>query len=209
MGLVAWGKPKVRLLRNLLGEFRRMQIRRKGVVVGKQVQIYGRILIARSPGSSVVLGRGVVLNASGRRNTLESRGPNVIQTIRPSANLNIGADTGMTSSTISCAKYISIGERVLLGSGVLITDSDHHVVRPEAGRYRRFMGLPDSSSDREIIIENDVFIGARTIILKGVTIGQGSVIGAGSVVTRSIPSGWIAGGNPCVPLRPLYSMELN
>ena len=47
-----------------------------------------------------------------------------------------------------------------------------------------------------VIIENDVFIGAHCIILKGVTIGEGSIIGAGSVVTKSVPAGEIWAGNP-------------
>ncbi|WP_354298600.1 DapH/DapD/GlmU-related protein [Pseudarthrobacter sp. PvP022] len=52
-------------------------------------------------------------------------------------------------------------------------------------------------------IGDDVFIGARSIILKGVEIGNGSVIGAGSVVSASIPAGVVAAGNPCTVLRPL------
>ena len=52
-------------------------------------------------------------------------------------------------------------------------------------------------------IEDNVFVGSRSIILKGVTIGKDSVIGAGSVVVRSIPPGVIAAGNPAKVIRPL------
>ena len=54
-----------------------------------------------------------------------------------------------------------------------------------------------------IVIEDHVLIGARSIILKGVTIGHGSVIGAGSVVVRDIPANCIAAGNPCVVIKML------
>lgn len=143
------------------------------------------------------MGERVTLNASVRRNTLESRGPNILQTVRPGAAISIGNDTGMTSATISSAVAITVGERVLIGAGVLITDNDHHVVSPGKGQQRRFMGLPSTDATDAVVIGDDVFIGARAIVLKGVTIGNGSVVGAGSVVTQSIPPFTVAAGNPC------------
>ena len=58
-----------------------------------------------------------------------------------------------------------------------------------------------NKKDKPIIIEDDVLIGTRCIILKGVTIGARSIIGSGSVVTKSIPSDCIAAGNPCKVIR--------
>lgn len=55
----------------------------------------------------------------------------------------------------------------------------------------------DVPNTKPIIIEDDVLIGARSIVLKGITIGARSIIGAGSIVTKSIPSDCIAAGNPC------------
>ena len=54
-----------------------------------------------------------------------------------------------------------------------------------------------------IVIEDDVWVGAHSIILKGVTIGARSIIGAGSVVTKSIPADCVAAGNPCKVLKSL------
>lgn len=79
----------------------------------------------------------------------------------------------------------------MIGSGCLITTTDSHPIHWEA---RRLNTEPPASAP--VIIEDDVFIGARSIVLKGVTIGQGAVIGAGSVVTKSIPPRVIAAGNP-------------
>jgi acetyltransferase-like isoleucine patch superfamily enzyme len=99
--------------------------------------------------------------------------------------------------TISAGQSIRVGARVLMGSGVLITDSDHHPVHVAPGMRRRFLGLPEASQDRPVVIGDDVFIGARSIILKGASIGDGAVIGSGSIVTGTIPPGCVAAGNPC------------
>lgn len=66
----------------------------------------------------------------------------------------------------------------------------------------RFLGKPRNDKNwnvvknKEIIIENDVWIGMRSIILKGVTIGEKSIVAAGSVVTKSVPANTIVAGNP-------------
>jgi acetyltransferase-like isoleucine patch superfamily enzyme len=84
---------------------------------------------------------------------------------------------------------IRIGANALLGSNVEILDSDFHDLRPD----RRRGGRPRMA--RVELCEN-VFVGDGVKILKGVTVGAHSVIGAGSVVTKSIPGGVIAAGNP-------------
>lgn len=88
-----------------------------------------------------------------------------------------------------------IGNNVLIGSGCVICDSDAHPIHPSE---RQNHELTKSSP---IIIGNDVFIGARSIILKGVTIGEGAVIGAGSVVTKDVPSMCVYAGNPAILIK--------
>lgn len=92
---------------------------------------------------------------------------------------------------------ITIGERVLIGTGVEIFDSDFH------GLNINERGRSDPQLAKPVVIENDVFLGSNSKILKGVTIGRGSIIANSSVVTRNIPSGVIAGGNPARVIRPL------
>jgi acetyltransferase-like isoleucine patch superfamily enzyme len=95
---------------------------------------------------------------------------------------------------------IRIGARALLGSYVEIFDSDFHDLRPE----RRRDGWPKMAP---VELCEDVFVGDGVKILKGVTIGAHSVIGAGSVVTSSIPAGVIAAGNPAHVIRALAATD--
>ncbi|WP_431293731.1 acyltransferase [Pedobacter sp. P26] len=114
----------------------------------------------------------------------------ILKVLNPGSQLIIGRNVGMSGGTISCSLYIEIGDNVLIGSGAAITDSDAHPINP--------MLRNDSSQIlmAPVVIGNDVFIGARAIILKGVNIGKGAVIGAGSVVARDVPEMMIVAGNP-------------
>lgn len=91
---------------------------------------------------------------------------------------------------------IRIGSDCLIGAHVEIFDSDFHDLHPE----RRKTGPPATA---EVEIGDNVFIGMGVRILKGVSIGSDAVIGAGSVVTGSIPAGVIAAGNPARVIREL------
>jgi maltose O-acetyltransferase len=109
-------------------------------------------------------------------------------------NIHIGADSFLNfNCVILDTVAVTIGDRVQIGSAVQILAADHPL-DPEARRT----GV---ESGRPVVIEDDVWIGAGAILVPGVTIGTGSVIGAGSVVTRDIPAGVVAVGNPCRVLR--------
>jgi acetyltransferase-like isoleucine patch superfamily enzyme len=114
-----------------------------------------------------------------------------LEAAAPSASIEIGDDVQINNNAFikSEGPGIRIGPRALLGSEVTIYDSDFHDLRP--GRRRG--GSPRMAA---VELGEDVFVGDRVLILKGVEIGAHSVIGAGSVVTKSIPAGVIAAGNP-------------
>ncbi len=99
---------------------------------------------------------------------------------------------------ISCARKISIGNSCMLASSVYITDADWH------GIYDR--SLPVGKA-KEVNIGDNVWIGDSSIICKGVSIGENSIIGAGAVVTGDIPPNCIAAGNPAVVIRELDNKE--
>jgi acetyltransferase-like isoleucine patch superfamily enzyme len=97
---------------------------------------------------------------------------------------------------------LKIGNRVLISWNVSVFDNNSHPL-DAAERHAHFMD-PDAEvtiPSAPVVIEDDVWIGCNCVILKGVTIGKGSIISAGSVVTKSIPPGVIAAGNPAAVIK--------
>ena len=88
---------------------------------------------------------------------------------------------------ISSAKSIRIGDNCMFAANVIISDSDWH------GIYNRIRPF---RCTKPVVIENNVWLGERVIVTKGVTIGENSVVGSGSVVTKSIPPNSVTAGNP-------------
>ena len=109
-----------------------------------------------------------------------------------SASIRIGAGTWLNNNFCAIAEHtsISIGRNCLIGANVEISDSDFHGMAVVARRK----SLPEWA--RPVAIGDDVFIGSNVKILKGVTVGAGSIIANSSLVTKDIPAGVIAGGNP-------------
>lgn len=112
--------------------------------------------------------------------------------IEENGKLVIGDHVGLSGTTIYCATSITIGNYVNFGGNVSIWDTDFHPLDFEDRRLHienRIKSLP-------VVICDDVFVGANTLILKGVKIGERSIVGAGSIVTKSIPNDEIWAGNP-------------
>ena len=114
------------------------------------------------------------------------------------SNIFIGDDVWINNNFIivSEGEGIEIGDRTLIGINVEIIDTNSHDLHPS----RRTSGTPETKS---VTIGKNVFIGANVKILKGVTIGDNSVIANGSLVTKSIPANVIAGGFPAKVIRSL------
>ena len=118
----------------------------------------------------------------------------------------IGNNVGISSSCIWAKERITIGDNVNIGGDCLIMDNDAH---PHNYILRRMDYWKTEEEDiylkqiptSPIEIGDDVWIGARCQILKGVHIGPRSIIAAGSVVTNDIPADCVAGGNPCRVIR--------
>lgn len=113
--------------------------------------------------------------------------------------LVVGNNVGMSSTAIVCHEKIEIGDNVNLGGNVVIYDTDFHSLNPKDRLIFSIDIL--NAKTKPVKICNNVFVGAHSTILKGVTIGENSIIGACSVVTKDIPSNEIWAGNPARKIR--------
>jgi acetyltransferase-like isoleucine patch superfamily enzyme len=171
-----------------------------GVEGVSNIRFYGLPVVSRAPGSTIAIGPRVVLCSHPRFTALGVARPVVLRTLRPGAQIRIGADVGISGGVICAAVSVDIGDRCLLGADVQITDTDFHPVSPI---NRRFETQPKHIASAAVVVEENVFLGAGVRILKGVRIGRNSVVGAGSLVTADIPSDVIAAGVPARVLRSL------
>ncbi len=147
------------------------------------------------------VGSGVRL-AVGRGSILEG----VVAADRPEAFVEIGDDTFIGNSLIVCASNVRIGSNVLISWGCTIVDHHSHVVEWEGRKndVRKWhAGTKDWTGVKiaPVTIEDKAWIGFNSIILAGVTIGQGAVVGAGSVVTKDVAPYTIVAGNPARLIR--------
>lgn len=153
--------------------------RRLSVGVGRQVLAPTRVEIHKHG----------VLKVDG---SAEIRGGCFIR-VGEHASLAIGDRTRVNSGArISSSSTVSLGDDCRIGFDVIVMDNDYHHV---------IIGGEERASCKPITIGDHVWIGARAIVLKGVTIGSGSVIAAGAVVSRDVPPNSLAGGSPMKILR--------
>ena len=179
---------KCRIL--FLGWYYKLYIKTKGVKYGANLLLNGRPLVRRAQGSNITLGYNVTLNSAKNSVTVGLSGPCTLVTHRKGAEITVGDNSGASGLVLVAASKISIGNNVLIGSGCTIVDNDFHNADPQKRNDTEY-------SSRPVTIEDNVFIGFNCFILKGVTIGENSIIGANSTVINSIPKNSIAIGNPC------------
>lgn len=192
--LVLLEKIWVRLLTLCWRFFIAPKLRAQGVVIAAGVKFYGWPLVQMAAGSSIELGAGSVVCSDSRFTALGVAKPVILKTLQTGAEIYIGADTGMSGTVVCAARSVRIGHSCLIGADVVISDTDFHAVDPRGRRHRQgWVGI----GIEEVVIGDNVFIGAGARILKGVNIGANSIIGAGSVVTGNIPANVIAAGVPC------------
>ena len=124
--------------------------------------------------------------------------PVVFATRRADSVIRVGDGCGFSGTTFVAADHIEVGDRVQIGSNASVVDTDFHPLRPDE-RMRNF----NAGATAPIVIEDDVFVGMDSLILKGVTIGEGSVVGGGSVVSQDVPPRSVVAGNPATVVRDL------
>jgi acetyltransferase-like isoleucine patch superfamily enzyme len=165
---------------------------------GAGLACLGQPLIALAPGAQLDIGARVSLVSRSIGTALGVSHRVVLRGLTPTARIVIGDDCGFSGTSICAAMSVTIGRRCLFGADVLVFDTDFHNHPPENRRYAK----PDwPAISRPVTIGDDVFVGTRAIICKGVTIGDGAIIAAGSVVVSDVAPRTIVGGNPARLLR--------
>lgn len=171
--------------------YMRFSCRINEVELGKNVICCGRLYI-RNAGQCKI-GNNVRLNSAVWSNPIGGGTKICLQTFQ-NGIIEIGDGTGLSNTAITSRLLVKIGKNCLIGSGCKIYDNDFH---PLISEYRVGDNRDDNyTKSKEIIIEDKVFVGASSIILKGAHIGEGAIIGAGSVVSGNVPPYEIWAGNP-------------
>lgn len=161
----------------------------RGIKAGKNLNVNGRIYCVASDKGSIKIGNDVSINSSLRSNPIGGD-TRTIFFVGKDAKLSIGNYAGISNCAICACNSVTIGNNVLIGGGTKIYDTDFHWLDFDK---RIKMG---GGKTAPVKIDDGVFIGANCIILKGVHIGEKAIIGAGSIITKDVPSNEIWAGNP-------------
>lgn len=166
-----------------------------GVKLGKRCQFRGYAMFRTLPNSQIIIGENVSFNSAHSSNLIGVYTPCIIATICRNAEIKIGNDCGFSGTVVAAALKIEIGNHVRCGANTLITDTDWHQGDARVG------------NDAAVIICDNVWLGYGVKVLKGVTIGENSLIGAGSIVTKDIPANVVAAGIPCKVIKQISYVE--
>lgn len=179
--------------------YNRVTILKENVSIGNSWEIDGRICVHNK--GSILIGSNVRVNSSSKYNIIggDTR-TNFI--INENSFFKVGNNVGISNSTFVCRVGITIEDDVLIGGGCKIYDNDFHSLDIEIRKmYFKNNQIDLECKAMEIRLCKGAWICGHSIILKGVTVGENSIVGAGSVVTKSIPSNEIWAGNPAVFIR--------
>lgn len=122
-------------------------------------------------------------------------------------NISLGTDVslGLLATLLAGRSTIRIGNKVMFGPQVTVIGGNHNAA--EVGRFMFDVTEKRPGDDLGVVIEDDVWVGARATILRGVTVGRGSIVAAGSVVTKSVPRYAIVAGCPARVIRFRWNHE--
>lgn len=163
-----------------------------GVKLGKKCRFLGKTYFRTVPNTKIRIGDNCTFNSNRQASTLHNRTCSLLTNHSNfEAKIEIGNNCGFSGTVIGAFRSIKIGDNVMCGANTFIFDGDFHLNDPRVGEP-----MP-------IIIEDNVWLGINSIVMKGVSIGKNSVIGANSVVVKDIPANVIAAGNPCRVIKPL------
>lgn len=160
--------------------------------ISKDIQINGIPIIRAVNGGKIKIGKNVKLNSDNIDYHINMHSSVKLLADRDGAKIEIGENTRIHGSCIHSYASISIGVNCLIAGNCQIFDGSGHDLCLDNPSGRK----NTSGGARPIDISDNVWIGGNSIILPGVSIGEGSVVAAGSVVVKNVPSRSLVGGNP-------------
>lgn len=162
-----------------------------GVDLGRGCSFFGITRFRRHPRSSIVVGAGCRFRSLHASNPSGVNRPCLLTTLAEGALIEVGPNCGFSGTAIACATRITLGEGVRCSPNTWIIDTDGHWDDPRSG------------PNAPITIGSGVWLGANVSVMKGVEIGENTVVAAGSLVSRSLPANVVAAGIPAKVLKVL------
>ena len=179
-----------------------------GIEYGKNMRVFDKIYILGH--GKIKIGDNFLFTSGDGLNPLARNIRGLMFVPTENSTIVIGDNVGISSCSLRAGVSITIGDNVNIGADCLIIDTDahpHDYLKRRRG-YAKQVGIANYLKEipsAPIVIDDDVWIGARCQILKGVHIGARSIIAAGSIVTKDIPADCVAGGVPCKVIKSLKS----
>lgn len=161
------------------------------VQLGAKCRFWKRTIFYKEVGAQIIIGDNCLFRSDMDSNLIGVNRRCIISAHSSSAIIRIGSGCAFSGNSIGAKESIEIGDNVQVGANSVITDFDWHSLDPHDR---------DNASKvkaKKIVIEDNAWIGADCLVLKGVRIGKNAVIGGGSVVVNDIPANSICAGNPC------------
>jgi len=171
--------------------------------IGKGLKIYGPLpLVHCSSGCQITIGDHVVMRNNTKNNYIGILKPTSIVAL-DGAKIHIGSYVGLSGTSICAYRSIQIMDFATIGANVFIVDSDFHSLDPSVREADSRSGRhPDMLlvKSEAVIIGKRAFIGLNSIILRGAKIGEGAVVGAGTLIAGSVP-------DCCIAMGPKYTLR--
>lgn len=172
----------------------RCKLRAFGAVAGPGLRVTGRLHVFARRRRSIIIGRNVTLVSRSRSNPVGLTHPVVLDTLG-GGQISIGDGSGLSGAVLSSRMQIKLGRHVKLGGNVHIFDHDYHALDSALRRDPTQDGA--AARSEPVVLEDDVFVGANTILLKGTRLGARTIVGAGAVVGGlDAPPDSLVIGNP-------------
>lgn len=169
------------------------QIKNKmGISTKGKLVIKGKPLIEIRYNANICLGNNVTLNSKNQGYHVNMHSPVKLFADKKDAKIKIGDNTRIHGTCIHAYEYIEIGSNCLVAANCQIFDGSGHDLSFDNPSNR----INTNGNSKPVYISDNVWIGAGSIILPGVKIGQGAVVAAGSIVTKNVEDMTVVGGNP-------------